>query len=259
MRAAAKIIALLLLVLSSWAGETGGKYYSDQEYQNLQSFTERSNFYPDGNSGQLQLLIMCIDRGDAIVLKKLLNAVPNFANVSEGGSRCSPAHWAAFKGNTNLLAVLVKHGADLKKKGTNWDISPLHIVRDANTADFLLGHGADLECKAIYGQTPLLWAAKRGNLELVQYLLKRGADLNIRDENGRTALCFAETAAHTNMAAFLISKGAAQLPAAEKEKLRPEMIAGIFSGARAEHPFAESTLIYGEPLKRRPVKLEEVK
>jgi hypothetical protein len=147
MRATAKTILLLLLSCSGWAGETGGGYYSDQEYKKLRSYTAPSNFYPDGNSGQLQMLIMCIERGDIAILEELLNGVPDFANVSEGGSRCSPVHWAPFKGDTNVLAVLLKHKADIKKKGTNWDISALHIARNAATAEFLLQHGAELESK----------------------------------------------------------------------------------------------------------------
>src|SRR5262249_50886777 len=58
-----KTTLLLLLAYSGSAAETGGDYYSDQEYQKLRSYTAPSSFYPDGNSGQLQLLIMCIDRG----------------------------------------------------------------------------------------------------------------------------------------------------------------------------------------------------
>ena len=79
MRAVAKIIALLLLVPYGWAEESGAKYYSDQEYKKLQSYAAPSNFYPEGNSGQLELLIMCIDRGDVAVFDRLLNAVPTYA------------------------------------------------------------------------------------------------------------------------------------------------------------------------------------
>src|SRR5215469_9833059 len=135
MSATAKTILLLLLTCSGWAGEAGGGYYSDQEYKKLRSYTAPSNFYPDGNSGQLQLLIMCIERGDVAVLEELLNGVPNFANVSEGGSRCSPVHWAAFKGDTNVLMVLFTHKADFKKKGTNWDISALYLAHDTATTE----------------------------------------------------------------------------------------------------------------------------
>ena len=205
---AAIIIFSSLLVFGAPAQGAEGKYYSDQEYKKLiqGGFLKRSNFYPDGNSGQLELLIMCIDRGDAKVLEKLLDAAPGFANVSEGGSRCSPVHWAAFKGDTNILAVLVKKRADIKKKGTNWDITALHIARDSKTADFLIQHGADFEAKDALGQTPLMYAAKRGNLEVAQCLIENGAKIESKDKNGSTALYLAETYGQTNLTRLLISR-----------------------------------------------------
>jgi ankyrin repeat protein len=259
MSAAAKTILLLLLAYSGWAAETRGKYYSDQEYEKLRSFTAPSNFYPDGNSGQLQLLIMCIDRGDVAVLEELLIGVPNFANVSEGGSRCSPVHWAAFKGDTNVLRVLFKHKADFKKKGTNWDITALHLVRNAATAEFLLQHGAELEPRDVHGQTPLMWAAKRGNSEVVQCLVARGAEINGKDKRERTALVLAGASGYTNIVELLIKRGAVSQTTPTKENPVYDVTAGVFSGAGAEHPFAERTLIHGKPVEWKPVRVEKEK
>jgi len=112
-----KRLAILVLTLSIWCAEAQD-YKSDKEYEKLKSYASPSSFYPDGNSGQLQLLVVCVDRGDCGLLDKLLNAAPKFVNVNEGMSDCSPIHWAAFKGDTNTLALLLKHGADIKKKGT---------------------------------------------------------------------------------------------------------------------------------------------
>ncbi len=259
MSAAATTILLLLLACSGGAAEKGGEYYSDQEYKKLRSYTAPSNFYPDGNSGQLQLLIMCVDRGDAAVLDELLNGVPDFANVSEGGSRCSPVHWGAFKGDTNVLRVLFKHKADFKKKGTNWNISALHIARNAATAEFLLQHGAELESKDVHGQTPLMWAAKRGNLEVVQSLVAHGAELNAQDERERTALLLAGASGNTNIVQLLIKRGAVSQSASTNQNSIYDLTVGVFSGAGAEHPFAESTLIHGKPADWKAVPLERVK
>ncbi len=250
MRTTTSILALLL-VPSAWCGQAEGRYYSDEEYKKLQGYAQPSSFYPDGNSGQLRLLIMCIDRGDVAVLDKLLNAAPNFANVVEGGSRCSPVHWATFKGDTNVLGVLVRHSADIKKKGTNWKITPLHIARDAKTAEFLLRHGADVESKEVHRQTPLMWAAKRGNPEVAAFLIAHGAKLDSTDERGRSALAFAKTWGHTNIVAMLVAKGATSSAEGNKESNIFEVTAGSFSGAGAEHPFAESTLIHGAPVERK--------
>jgi ankyrin repeat protein len=262
MRTGTTICFVLFLAVLLNAGEKPrGDYYSDEKYRELKSGSlGRSNFYPDGNSGQLQLLIMCIDKGDAAVLSKLLIAVPNFANVCEHGSRSSPVHWTAFKGDTNTLAVLIASGADINKKGTNWKVTPLHLARDVATAEFLIAHGAEVEAASHWGQTPLIWHSRRGNLDIVKCLVRHGARINTKDENGRTALLCASEAARTNTVQFLEMNGARPLTEAERKALGPEMIAGNFSGAGAEHPFAESTLIYGTPTKwdeMQPVHIKE--
>ena len=224
---------IILLAFSGWVAEIRGDYYSDEEYEKLQSYTAPSNFYPDGNSGQLQLLVMCIDRGDVAVLEKLLKGAPNFANVSEGASRCSPVHWGAFKGDTNVLRVLLKHKANPKRKGTNWDISALHIARNAATAELLLQHGAELESKDVHGQTPLMWAAKRGSLEVLQCLVAHGAAVNAKDERKRTALVLGGASGHTNLVEFLITKGAVSDRPQPRTKTYLSTLQSVFSPEQA--------------------------
>jgi ankyrin repeat protein len=242
---AAEILAVLLLAPNAPAAENDGYYTSDKKYKEYAArFTTPSNFYPDGNSGQLVLLIMSIDRGDAVVLDKLLTAVPNFANVVEHGSRSSPAHWAAYKGDTNILGVLVKHGADLNTKETNWRITPLHIARNPATVDFLLANGAEIECRGNHGQTPLMWAARRGNVGLAQHLVNRGAKLESQDDLGKTAAALAKIWGYTNMVAFLVGKGATPPPEEVKQSGVLEVVGGSFSDAPG-HPFAEAKLISG--------------
>ena len=201
------LLVLLVSASSVWVAEAQD-YKSDKDYEKLRSYASPSSFYPDGNSGQLQLLVMCVDRGDIALLEKLLNAAPKFANVSEGMSDGSPIHWAAFKGDTNILALLLKHGADIKKKGTNWEITALHLAHDSQTAEFLLNHGANLEAHDVHGQTPLMWAAKRGNAELAETLINHGAQLGLQDNDKWTAVEFAQALGHSNVVALLSAKGA---------------------------------------------------
>lgn len=52
----------------------------------------------------------------------------------------------------------------------------------------LLEHQADIEAPTVMGQTPLFWAAGRGQAVAVELLLSRGAQVNSRDTNGDTPL-----------------------------------------------------------------------
>ena len=49
----------------------------------------------------------------------------------------------------------------------------------------------NVNAKDRHGHTPLMEAAKTGNLEAVKDLLNRGADLEAKSEKGKTALHYA--------------------------------------------------------------------
>ncbi|CAE7343311.1 unnamed protein product, partial [Symbiodinium necroappetens] len=51
--------------------------------------------------------------------------------------------------------------------------------------------GVNLEEVDLNGQTPLFWAAKRGNLVMIKFLLNLGFSVNYRDKTRKTALFFA--------------------------------------------------------------------
>jgi ankyrin repeat protein len=104
-----------------------------------------------------------------------------------------------------------------------------------------------------------MWAAKRGNLEVVQCLVAHGANLNAQDERERTALLLAGASGYTNIVELLIKRGAVSHSTPTKENSVYDLTVGVFSGAGAEHPFAESTLIHGKPTEWRPVQLEKAK
>src|SRR5690242_1307865 len=56
----------------------------------------------------------------------------------------------------------------------------------------LLAQGANVdERDEGLEQTPLMWAAQGGEINVVQMLLARRADVNARDDEGNTALFFA--------------------------------------------------------------------
>lgn len=56
---------------------------------------------------------------------------------------------------------------------------------------WILEHGADINCRSIGGQTPLIRAVRSGKRELVELLLAKGADVKAATDNGETALIFA--------------------------------------------------------------------
>jgi hypothetical protein len=55
----------------------------------------------------------------------------------------------------------------------------------------LLKSRYDLDSKDSNGQTPLSWAAAKGNEAVVKLLLEKGADLESKDNYGQTPLSYA--------------------------------------------------------------------
>jgi outer membrane protein assembly factor BamB len=72
-----------------------------------------------------------------------------------------------------------------------------------------LGQGADVNAKARYDVTALVFAASNGRLEAVKLLVSRGADVNAQDSFYRArAADMALSNGHTDVAIFLVQSGA---------------------------------------------------
>lgn len=72
-----------------------------------------------------------------------------------------------------------------------------------------LGQGADVNARARYDVTPLIFAASNGRLEAVKLLLSRGANLNAQDSFYRaSAADMAMTNGHPDVVVFLLQSGA---------------------------------------------------
>ena len=59
--------------------------------------------------------------------------------------------------------------------------------------NILLEHGSQVDPVDIFGQIPLHWAAKRGDVETCQLLLKHKADVNKKDRWNKIPLHYAKT------------------------------------------------------------------
>lgn len=206
----------------SSARERYRDYYSDERYKRLirEGHLNRSSFYPDGSAEQRDLLIMAVERGDTNVLAKLLLAAPALVHKSD------ILVWASYTGNTNILAMLHPCASDLNRHINNRGITPLHVARNAATADFLFHHGAEIDTTEDTGQTPLMYAAKVGNLGLAEFLITKGASLKAIDNNGSTPLYIAVESDQTNLVNLLLSRGAAPLKPGPVEQ-RPEIYIGF--------------------------------
>lgn len=108
-----------------------------------------------------------------------------------------------------FLRILGKH--DFRITTNNTDSSLLHHVieqRDYDVASVLVSKGADLESKNKDGETPLICAAKLGDVRMIRILLLKGADINSRDNSGQTPLSWAMAQLHRDACLILLESGA---------------------------------------------------
>jgi ankyrin repeat protein len=126
----------------------------------------------------------------------------------------TPLHWAAIKGNREIVTSLLARGAEINALDAYLN-APLDLVPDAPTADYLLAHGARLAGISANGRTPLsdvdrdlFMAAVAGNADRVRQCVARGAHVNIRDSSQSSALIHAVYLGRLEAATALLEKGA---------------------------------------------------
>ncbi|KAF5293936.1 hypothetical protein FQA39_LY13641 [Lamprigera yunnana] len=122
-------------------------------------------------------------------VKELLEAgaIPNTPQVYTE----APLHVAAALGSTEIIKLLIKHGAAVTVQCGAEKTTALHLVAEddnVESACLLIDAGAHVTALNKKLQTPLHLAALSHSTETLQLLLLRGANPNAIDINGRTPL-----------------------------------------------------------------------
>lgn len=199
-----------------------------------------------GHSGLRTALHFGVHHRD--VVKTLLDRGAS-PNIRDEGDDAMPLHFAAERGDLDIVKLLVEHGADTVGDGTMHELNALgwaicwDYVHQKAVADYLLAHGAqhtihtavalgDVEVireiarrspadiEKPMDQTnrrrrPLHLAVVKKQLGALQALIEAGADVNAQDASGLTPLDQAALNAEIEMANTLVARGARiDLPAA---------------------------------------------
>ena len=159
-------------------------------------------------------LIQAVRKHDIASVKALLKAAPENVNgLDSGGS--APLHHAAGFGTLETMKRLIEAGAEVDARNDR-NSTPLHwAVSDTNKIRHLLANGADINAKTERERTPLsLAAAMRFDMAPLKLLLEKGANPNIASINGQTPLMFAARAGNLEAMELLLAKKADPLAVA---------------------------------------------
>ena len=104
-------------------------------------------------------IIKAAKSGDVVRIKELLAADAELINARDKDGS-TPLHCATWKGQQEVVALLLEAGASVGVHNTNehWGTTPLHAAAHANQAaiaQMLIDHGADLNAQDLTGQPPM--------------------------------------------------------------------------------------------------------
>ena len=186
------------------------------------------------NDGPTPMLLAALN-GSAAMLERLIKAGanPNAPVTSEGNT---PLMVASRTGKIDAVKLLLDHGTNVNAKETWGDTTALMWAvaeKHSDIAKLLVDHGADVNAKTKFvpnttGRgfegaspvsapanmppqeqsggllTPLMFAAREGDLESARILVAAGADVNVIDGDGKNALGLAIFGGNYDLASFLI-------------------------------------------------------
>ncbi|KAF0683085.1 Aste57867_24865 [Aphanomyces stellatus] len=182
------------------------------------------------NLGMSALHLACMEGHESVVT--FLLAQSGCDINAKDGELNTPLMLAARKGRLEIVQLLLErpdlHDINL---GGNLGRSALHescMEGHESVVTFLLAQsGCDINAKDGNRNTPLMLAAWKGRLEIVQLLLERPDihDINLGGNGGRSALHQACMEGHESVVTFLLAQSGCDINAKDRELNTPLMLA----------------------------------
>ncbi|MGH9783892.1 MAG: ankyrin repeat domain-containing protein [Terriglobia bacterium] len=146
------------------------------------------------------VLMTCARAGSVDAVKSLLARGGADVNAQEKNRGQTALMWAVAAKHAGVARVLLEHGADVNARSR---------VLDLFRSKRIEYYGKDVHYPGAKGGfTPLLFAARVGDLESARVLLEAGANVNDRSADDGSALVVASASGHQDLALFLLEKGA---------------------------------------------------
>ncbi|XP_067669900.1 ankyrin repeat domain-containing protein 50-like [Haliotis asinina] len=178
------------------------------------------------NDGNNILHMACIG-GHPEVLKFVLSL--NIVDInSKGQHQQTPVRMVDIRKHRPVFDLLVSKGADLSQvddKGENilhvaCLEGHLDLVKDIVTNDRV-----DVNSRGRYGRTPVMKAAEKGHMDVLNLLISKGGDVTLTDDNDNNILHVACIGGHVEMVELVISQGMVDINNLGQYGMTPAMMA----------------------------------
>ncbi|KAK4474487.1 hypothetical protein MN116_001637 [Schistosoma mekongi] len=176
--------------------------------------------------------LTCAISSNSVRIVELLlthGADPNFRGKKV---ECTPLMEAASVGYTDIVKLLLEHGACVSQK-SNTGNTALHYAATSGHLEcvcLLLQYNSPMEVQNDTGHTPLMEATSNGHVDVARCLIKHGCDINTHSaEFKESALTLASYKGHAEMVRFLLTAGA------DHEHRTDEMHTALMEAAMEGH------------------------
>lgn len=123
-------------------------------------------------------------------------------------NKWAPLHYAALKGNPNLVQLCIEHGAVIDTRNGDGQTALHKACQSGNveSVGILLEKGADIEAKDNWEWRPLHKAANNGHKNVLKVLLEHDAIITARTMDGQSVQACAARSGHHALVEFLRDK-----------------------------------------------------
>lgn len=195
----------------------------DNRFDDLRDLVEANSALADARDKINQSpLLVASRRGHLAIVKYLLSKNANLHVATHAPEQLfheyQAMHYVAERGHLEVLKCLIEHGALLDTPAGLHGSSLLHLAAKANRLEIareLLSKKPDLlDWVDKQGNTPLIYAAIYGALNVAALLLENGANMEMSTDapgdkhHGKTALHYAAAVGNLEVLMCLIQKGA---------------------------------------------------
>ena len=208
---------------ADWRGYTPLMWASAAGHLELVQFLIERGAKAEGRARDgTTALMLAAGNGSAAIVKLLLSRGANPAAARAGLTARQLAVTRGYPEVASLLESAEALGAEMLKAASEGQ---------ATTLRQLLAGGAPASITNADGLSALMFAARNGDLGMLQYLLSRGADATARDRQGQGVFEWAEKTPSTRqqVTAFLRERGLQPQPAVSSSWSAPAVTASLQS------------------------------